>query len=73
MIQYFTIPIALLFGLLAIYKGYIRPKREDLISVKIKLHTEASVLAFTASTISFLGLLFDQIYKSIYGHYIYFF
>jgi len=73
MIQYFTIPVALLFGLLAIYKGFIRTKREDLISVRYKLHGEASVLAFIAGTISFLGLLFDQILKAIYGHYVYFF
>jgi len=72
MIQYFTIPVALLFGLLAIYKGTIKAKRENLISVRYKLHSEASVLAFTASVIALLGLLFDQILKAIYGHYIYF-
>ena len=73
MIQYFTIPVALLFGLLAIYKGTIKAKREHLISVRYKLHSEASVLAFTAGGISFLGLLFDQILKVIYGHYVFFF
>jgi len=63
MIQYFTLPVAVLLLGWSIYTGTIKVKNADSLPAKIDLHSRASIIALAAAVVSMSGLIIDGLLR----------